>query len=298
MSFYPPGWDYDRVLNASSTSEFFSMTDEQHATLFAGLKEAGLYDGVIEVWRRRQEERKAAAEANQPEEERLRSRELSAPYLDNLNYVFRFTEWSEWGFVIYRACCYAPTQENRWAQFRARFDKILDDEAAEYHNYHPKLDRAIELRRNIWIEDPALENASPAEISRRYAQVWPTLLPGHAMAVCLMVTLDSVESVLNSPLPSSAPLKQRKSLPFVVAVDMQAHEMPFDLPSEELESADDASSWPSFRVAVESLMPNLYGTIDGINLPLLTSKISHEKDIWLDQFILDDDGVRHSEDTS
>ncbi|KAI5301583.1 hypothetical protein KEM56_001577 [Ascosphaera pollenicola] len=297
MSFYPPEWDYDRVLNTSA-DDFMALTDEQRFTLLDGLKEAGLYDGVMEAWRRVREEKDAAAEAAKTEEDRMRGSEMWAPYLDNLNYVFRFTdEWSEWGFVIYRACCYDPAQEDRWAQFRARFDKILDDEVAGYHNYHPKLDRALALRRNIWIEDPALENASPKDISRRYAQIWPTVGRGHSMAVCLMVTQDSVDSVLNSPLPSSAPIEQRKSLPFVVAVDQQAHEMPFEPPPEDEDVDDEDIELPSFRVAVESLMSILWGTIDGDGLALLTSEIKHEKDIWLTRPVWGE-SVRYYEDTS
>lgn len=42
----------------------------------------------------------------------------------------------------------------------------MQQEIAEYHNYHPKLDRAIELRKNRWVEDPTLDGASPQEVSR------------------------------------------------------------------------------------------------------------------------------------
>lgn len=166
MSFYPPGWDYDRVLNATD-EEIMSLTDEQHTRLFDGLREAGLFGYVMEVAERRDQEARAAAEAQKPEDEKLAEREILSPYLDSLKNVFKFSdEWSEWGFVIFRTCSYGPAHEAQWVKFRGRWDQIMDEEIAEYHNYHPKLDRAIELRKFHWVEDPALEGASPYDISR------------------------------------------------------------------------------------------------------------------------------------
>lgn len=166
MSFYPPGWDYNRVLNASD-DEIMGLTDEQHTTMFSGLREAGLFDHVMEVAERRDQEARAAADAQKPEDEKLAQREIFSPYLDSLKNVFKFSDqWSAWGFVIFRTCYYGPTHEALWAEFRGRWDQIMQQEIAEYHNYHPKLDRAIELRKNRWVEDPTLDGASPQEVSR------------------------------------------------------------------------------------------------------------------------------------
>ncbi|KAJ5143453.1 ABC transporter integral membrane type 1 [Penicillium bovifimosum] len=41
MSFYPPGWDYDRVLSASD-DYMMGLTAEQHTTFFGGLREDGM----------------------------------------------------------------------------------------------------------------------------------------------------------------------------------------------------------------------------------------------------------------
>ncbi|KAJ5191604.1 uncharacterized protein N7498_010589 [Penicillium cinerascens] len=198
MSFYPPGWDYNRVLNASD-DEIMGLTDEQHTTMFNGLSEAGLFDYVMERLG-------LLRMPKNQKDEKLAQREGFSPYLDSLKNGFKFSDqWSAWGFVIFRTCYYGPTHEALWAEFRDRWDLIMQQEIAEYHNYHPKLDRAIELRKNRWVEDPTLDGASPQEVSRRFDEMWPNLSRGYATSICLMVTPDSLESILNSPLPSSAP---------------------------------------------------------------------------------------------
>jgi hypothetical protein len=42
----------------------------------------------------------------------------------------------------------------------------MQQEIADYHNCHPKLDQAIKLRKKCWVEDPTLDGASPEEVSR------------------------------------------------------------------------------------------------------------------------------------
>ena len=98
-----------------------------------------------------------------------------------------------------------------------------------------------------------------------------------------MVTPDSLESVLNSPRPSSAPQKERKDLPFVVAVSRVA-ETPIEPGAEEQEEDVDYKPRAYFRVAVESLLNGLYGitALDVMDVPTLTSGMRHEKDIWCD----------------
>jgi hypothetical protein len=48
-----------------------------------------------------------AEEATKTEEQKLADREIWAPDIDTLKNVFKFEpEWSEWGFVIFRATAY------------------------------------------------------------------------------------------------------------------------------------------------------------------------------------------------
>jgi hypothetical protein len=80
MSFYPPGWDYNRVLNPAD-DDMMSLTDEQHTILFNGLREAGLFDYVMEIAERCDQEARAAADAQKPEDEKLAEREIFRPTL-------------------------------------------------------------------------------------------------------------------------------------------------------------------------------------------------------------------------
>lgn len=126
---------------------------------------------------------------------------------------------------------------------------------------------------------------------RRFDELWPNLSRGYATSVCLMVTPDSLESILNSPLPSSAPQREREELPFVVAVSRVANEI-----SIEQNTEDDCKPRAYFRVAVESLMDDLYGitALDVMDLPTLTSGMRHEKDIWCHVY---KDGIRRYVET-
>lgn len=166
MSFYAPGWDYNRLLNATS-ADWMTLTDEQHSTMMTGLKEAGLFDGLMGELEKRDKAEQDAIEAAKPEEQRLAERELRAPYIDTLKLVFKFdSAWSEWGFVVFRAGLYGPQHKARWEEFRARWDCIFQQEFEAYKGYHPKSDRAIELFRFRWVEDQALDMAVPEEVSR------------------------------------------------------------------------------------------------------------------------------------
>jgi hypothetical protein len=137
-----------------------------------GLRQAGLFDAFIAELDRRDQESEALEDSTKTEEELLSEREIWAPYIDTLKQVFKFTSpdsesgWSEWGFVIFRTTSYGPQHDARWAEFRKRWDRIIEDDYADKRGFHPKSDRAIELLTIRWLEDPALEGVAPAEVSR------------------------------------------------------------------------------------------------------------------------------------
>ncbi|GFG16356.1 hypothetical protein IFM61606_07410 [Aspergillus udagawae] len=291
MSFYPPGWDYERVMNCRD-EDFASLTEEQHLTLLNGLKEAGLYlafaDKIHQRFKESLEAQRLVEEATKTEEQKLADREIRAPYINTLKNVFKFEpEWSEWGFVVFRTTAYGPEHEAKWAEFRRRWDQIIEEEHADQRGFHPKSDRAIELLRFRWEEDPALDGASPVEVSRRFDEMWRNLPTGLTTSACLMVTPEALESVLKSPLPSSAPLKDRKKIPFVVAVSRVAHyPRPELTPAEEAEDVFGRDFKGYFKVAVERLLSNFYLLVarDIMDLPRLTVRMQHDKDIWCDAY--------------
>ena len=75
-------------------------------------------------------------------------------------------EWSGWGYVVFREGQYGGEHEEQWAEFRQRWDLIFEQDFAEYRGFHLKSDRAIELFKFRWVEDPTLEMADPKDISR------------------------------------------------------------------------------------------------------------------------------------
>ncbi|KAF7169292.1 hypothetical protein CNMCM5623_002088 [Aspergillus felis] len=284
MSFYPPGWDYERVMDCRD-GDFETLTEEQRITLINGLKEAGLYqayeDRVIERVMDSMEAERLAEEATKTEEQKLADREIYAPYIDTLKNVFKFEpEWSEWGFVVFRATAYGPEHEAKWAEFRRCWDQIIEEEHADRRGFHPKSDRAIELLRFRWVEDPSLDGASPVEVSRRFDEMWRDLPTGLTTTACLMVTPEALESVLNSPLPSPAPPKY----PFVVAVSRVAHyPRPELTPEEESEDVSGQDFKGYFNVAIKSLLNHFYPIValDIMDLPQLAARM---KDIcfWIE----------------
>jgi hypothetical protein len=126
-------------------------------------------DGFMAELQRRDQEAEAAVEEGKTEEEKLSDREFWAPYIDTLKNVFKCNNeeaWTEWGFVIFRTTPYGPQQDAQWADFRKRWDQIIEDDYADKRGFHPKSDRAIKLLTFSWVEDPALEGVSAADISQ------------------------------------------------------------------------------------------------------------------------------------
>ena len=106
---------------------------------------------------------------------------------------------------------------------------------------------------------------------------------GLATSACLMVTPASMESVLSSLLPSSAPRRERQRIPFVVSVS-QGASAPRLPPSLGLGDEDVAGA--EFKgylnVAVETILQEFYPIValQMIDLHTLTTKFRHDNDIW------------------
>ncbi|GES66433.1 ABC transporter, integral membrane type 1 [Aspergillus terreus] len=182
------------------------------------------------------------------------------PYIDTLKNVFKFEpDWSEWGFIVFRATAYGPEADAQSVEFRRRWDQVIEEGHADQRGFHPKSDRAIQLLQFQWVEDPVLEGASPIEVSQRFNEMWTDLPTGLATSACLMVTPEALQSVLKSPLPSSAPLQDRREIPYVVAVSRVVHYPPPDLtPGEEREDVFGHNFKGHFNVAVEGSLREFY----------------------------------------
>ncbi|KAL4899589.1 hypothetical protein BDW74DRAFT_183545 [Aspergillus multicolor] len=230
-----------------------------------GLREAGLFDALLAKKRQEDAERRAAKEAAKSEEQRFAGREPPAPYISTLKVLFRWCEpkkWSDWGFVVFRAGQYGDEHEERWNEFRRRWELIFEQDFDKFRGFQPKSDRAIEFRFD------EMRNDLPRPF---------------ATTACLMVTPDVIDSVLHSPLPSSAFEPQSKAIPFVIAVSAWAHK------------EQNPSFKGYFRVAVESLIHGFYAIValDTMHLSELAEPMRDDREIWLDD---GRDGIRYRDD--
>ncbi|KAF7178508.1 hypothetical protein CNMCM7691_007207 [Aspergillus felis] len=265
MSFYPAGWTYDRLLNASG-DELQALSDSQRTTLFDGLKAIHGEDGFRAILQEMSRRYHARVEAAKSEETKQQDHELIAPFFKTLSSVYRNPapeDWGKWGFVVFRTTPYGGEHESRWAKFREQWDAILEEQVAPHRGLIAKVDRAIDLLEFRWVEDPKLEGVDAAEVARCFGEMAATLPQGLATSACLMVTPASLESVLTSPLPSSAPRIERQKIPFVVAktgTGFNGH----------------------LNVALETMLEEFYPIValQIMDLHSLVANFRHENDIW------------------
>ncbi|KAJ5759385.1 hypothetical protein N7520_006541 [Penicillium odoratum] len=299
MPFYPDGWTYDRLLDASS-EELMGLSDTQRTTLFDGLKAIHGEDGFHGILQEMSRRYRARVEATKSEETKQQEQELLAPFVQVLNSVFRFqgaeTEgWGKWGFVVFRTTHYGGEHETQWAEFRKRWDAVIEEGLAPHRGSLPKVDRAIELLEFQWVEDPELEGADAVDVARRFNEM--ALPHGLNTSACLMITPASMESVLSSPFPSSAPRRERQMIPFVVSVSKGASASrlpPFlGLGDEDVAGADFKGY---LNVAVESILDEFYPIValQMMDLHELVAKFRHDNDIWCST---DQWGIHHYEES-
>ncbi len=92
----------------------------------------------------------------------------------------------------------------------------------------------------------------------------PPLPPGLAHPLCLAITPSSLSSVLTSPLPSSAPLQDRRRIPFAVAIEKSLGEvLPSDQDVETETELEGLEAPQTFNVAVESLLDEFFMVVGG-----------------------------------
>lgn len=112
-------------------------------------------------------------------------------------------------------------------------------------------------------------------------------------SLCLAVTPSSLSSVLNAPIPSSAPRGERAQIPFVIAVDMYADEMsesqaqershpePLEGDDDDDDDDDNDPSVGPFKVAVETLLQELFVVVgDQRRSPSEIGAGLKENEVW------------------
>ncbi|KAI0189959.1 hypothetical protein EV127DRAFT_470263 [Xylaria flabelliformis] len=249
-SYYPEGWDHERMLNIGVNNEFDKLTEDQMAVFREGLRadkgEQG-FEEFFDEMRKRDNIAKGIKPliGEPPFMELMRLREQR---------VGSSAQWDPWGFVVFKSP--EIRDQARWQACRERFDKILHD-YTDFYREIPGIDECLSRMKFRWIEDAGDAEGSIMSIAKARASL--DLPPGLDHSVSLYITPASLDSILNSPLPSSAKRKWRKEIPFVVAVSAQAAEEPN---AEDIENDVAGADWRGyFNVAVESLLDSFFSTI-------------------------------------
>ncbi|KAI0407550.1 hypothetical protein F4802DRAFT_515216 [Xylaria palmicola] len=249
-SYYPEGWDRERLLNIGATDEPNGPTEDQWAVFREGLRadkgERGFEEFFDEMWERE----KMAKGINDLVSEppfmalmRLREQRVGPS-----------ARWDPWGFVVFKSP--EIQSQARWQACRERFDRILHESTSAYQGY-PGLGECLSRMRFRWLEDAGDAEGSIKSIAAARSTL--ALPPGLDHSLCLYVTPASLDSILNSPLPSSAKRKWREEIPFVVAVSAGAAEAP---DPAAIESGVAGAGWRGhFNVAVEALLDSFFSTV-------------------------------------
>ncbi|KAI0148839.1 hypothetical protein GGR57DRAFT_474439 [Xylariaceae sp. FL1272] len=249
-SYYPAGWDHERLLNIGVTNEAGKVTPEQWETFREGFKadigEQGLEEFFDEMFKREKTAKGIKMPVGEPpfmETMRLREQRIGPS-----------AQWDPWGFVVFKSP--KIQDEERWQAGRQRFDEILKH-YTDYYAECPGIDECLSRMKFKWVEDAGDAEGTIASIAKARATL--DLPPGLDHSLCLYITPESLDSILDSPVPWSAKRKWRKQIPFVVAVSQAAAEEPDPTAIEEDWAGADWRGW--FNVAVESLLDSFFSTI-------------------------------------
>ncbi|KAK8005966.1 Monooxygenase- FAD-binding [Apiospora marii] len=288
-SYWPAGWDLERLMNSQATGGLNNLTGDHAAAIRAGLiadlGEPAFQEIMNEVDRRKQSDAAAvtgAAPSEPPFMETMRLHEARGQ-----------PKWDSWGFVVYRSP--EILDDAYWAACKQRFAQILDESIGPCRGY-PGLEEVMERMQNDWIENfDETSDGSCASIARIAARdgklndgeprLWPSSpTPGMHHGLCLYITPASLHSILHCPLPSAAPSReQRKEMPFVVAVSLHAAASD-ERGNRGVEEEEEDPPWRGyFNVAVESLLMSLFPIVaDEMMEPIRIGSHIRGEDVWVD----------------
>ncbi|KAI1391897.1 uncharacterized protein F4822DRAFT_108933 [Hypoxylon trugodes] len=267
--YYLAGWDRERMLNGAASGEINDLTEEQKDVFRKGLRadlgEQGFDEFFDEMFKR-----ELVASGKTPVEI-----VREPPFMQAMRLCAeRDMRWDQWGFVIFKSP--EIIDASRWEACKQRFLQIVDGSIGFYRGYDG-LDECIQKMKFQWVEDVGEANGSPESIARKYSS--SSSPPGLDHSVCLYITPSSMDSILDSPDPSSSKRRYRKEIPFVIAVSRGAGE-----PHLTMDEDEAGYGWRGyFNVAVETLFDSLFPIVaHDSRAPFeIGGRVSGE-DIWCD----------------
>ena len=204
---------------------------------------------------------------------------------DPPNWLRHWKDWHEngdaWGFVIFRTALYGENEErHQWDEFKARFETVVripfkceglnDDDDDDDFN------AAVGKFKIHWIEDPELANATADTLRARYrallqSEQWQA--PGDVLLnrnVFFCASPEAVQSLLSVENPAGGSERWSADAPFLLAVAAEDDSGVEPLEDEEEEGPHEEREWfkPVFKVAIESMVDELWLIIDSDMMPL------------------------------
>ena len=161
--YFPPGWNKERLLNASS-DELLELSNSERIAMYDSLKASLGSEGFQSLLREmsnRYKARLAAENPSSPNPEDDLSPEIRAPFLATLKRIYPgdSEDWGEWGFAVFRTTF---GEDEKWAALRLRWDEIVEERLKNYDGV-PGVDKARRLLRFHWVEDSTL---APSQLQK------------------------------------------------------------------------------------------------------------------------------------
>ncbi|KAI0107412.1 hypothetical protein F4776DRAFT_645167 [Hypoxylon sp. NC0597] len=204
---------------------------------------------------------KQAAEGEKGSSPALPSSSSRKPIAPNwLKHWSRRRRGQVWGFIGFRAA-----DEARWEEFDEEVRRIIELQFESAGSELPDYEEARAKFEIRWIEDDGAVAADADALRKRYAELRPDLPSGLAQELFLCAMPEAVDSVLTpdtADRPTAGSRWWRADAPFLVAVAANS--------DPGLEEGHEERDWfrPVFKVAVETLVEELWWLLDSNIMPL------------------------------
>lgn len=198
--------------------------------------------------------------------------------------VYERLRGQPWGFVVYRLAGY--DRPGAWTEFRKRWQDIMD-QRMDLESDEPGVAEARTHFTFQWVEQANLAGASMQEVAEAYAQL-RDVPSGLSHSVCLVVTEEAMDSVLNAtlPLPTRAIPGQpapygRPDAPFAVALEKNYSRIEHGNEGEDSEvNEDEADFSGQFKVPLEVIVSSLFPMLDTGRGAALLAGYLQEGELW------------------